>query len=225
MRHKSITLFFLFIASLTFTLGCWQLYRLNWKNDLIQNIETSIQNPDFFSDEINNYNELTAVKLDDKYKIINKPIFIESKTFQNKVGFHAIIPLTYQGKIFSILNLGWVPNKDNNYTENIVNQFNNKKEVNVYIRYLNSKKPIFVPENNLSSNVWFSVNQKDIEKHFSNVFITPYYFVLLDSEIKLDVNPVANLRNNHLNYSITWFLLSLSSIVMLLIIRRKNGQT
>ena len=36
-------------------------------------------------------------------------------------------------------------------------------------------------------------------------------------------NPATNLNNNHLNYAITWFLLSISSVVMLLIIRRKNG--
>ena len=40
MRHKSLTVFFLFITTLTFVLGCWQLYRLEWKNNLIQNINT-----------------------------------------------------------------------------------------------------------------------------------------------------------------------------------------
>ena len=42
------------------------------------------------------------------------------------------------------------------------------------------------------------------------------------ARIKPDINPLAFLRNNHLNYSITWFLLSLSSAIMILIIRRKR---
>ena len=101
-------------------------------------------------------------------------------------------------------------------------KFNQKKDVTVYLRYLTSDKDFFIPENNLTSNIWFSVNSEDLEDHFQEKIVSPYYFVLLDSEIKWDLNPIIFLRNNHLNYSITWFLLSLSSIVMLLIIRRKN---
>ena len=222
MRHKSITVFFLFVSLLTFTLGCWQLYRLSWKNDLIDNINSSITNPELFSQEIIDYNELTAVKLNNKYKAINQPIFIESKTYQNKVGYHAIIPLFFNDEFYSILNLGWFANKNDNNVEKIINQFNQKRDVIVYLRFLTSKKNLFVPENNLDTNTWYSINHDDLEKYFQDTIISPYYFVLLDSEIKFDTNPIVFLRNNHLNYSITWFLLSLSSIVMLLIIRRKN---
>ena len=222
MRHKSITVFFLFVSLLTFTLGCWQLYRLSWKNDLIDNINSSITNPELFSQEIIDYNELTAVKLNNKYKAINQPIFIESKTYQNKVGYHAIIPLFFNDEFYSILNLGWFANKNDSNVEKIINQFNQKRDVIVYLRFLTSKKNLFVPENNLYTNTWYSINHDDLEKYFQDDIISPYYFVLLDSEIKFDTNPIVFLRNNHLNYSITWFLLSLSSIVMLLIIRRKN---
>ena len=222
MRHKSITVFFLFVSLLTFTLGCWQFYRLSWKNDLIDNINSSITNPELFSQEIIDYNELTAVKLNKKYKAENQPIFIESKTYQNKVGYHAIIPLFFNDEIYSVLNLGWFANKNHSNVEKIINQFNQKGDVIVYLRFLTSKKNLFVPENNLDSNTWYSINHDDLEKYFQDTIISPYYFVLLDSEIKFDTNPIVFLRNNHLNYSITWFLLSLSSIVMLLIIRRKN---
>ena len=223
MRLKSITIFFLFVSLLTLTLGCWQLYRLNWKNDLIDNINSSITNPNYFSQEIIDYNELTAVKLNNKYQATNQPIFIESKTYQNKVGYHAIIPLFFNDEIYSVLNLGWFSDKNDNDIEKIINQFNQKRDVTVYLRFLTSKKNLFVPENDLDSNTWFSINHNDLEKYFQDTIISPYYFVILDSEIKFDTNPILFLRNNHLNYSITWFLLSLSSIVMILIIRRKNG--
>ena len=222
MRHKSITVFFLFVSLLTFTLGCWQFYRLSWKNDLIDNINSSITNPELFSQEIIDYNELTAVKLNKNYKAENQPIFIESKTYQNKVGYHAIIPLFFNDEIYSVLNLGWFANKNDSNVEKIINQFNQKRDVIVYLRFLTSKKNLFVPENNLDSNTWYSIIHDDLEKYFQDTIISPYYFVLLDSEIKFDTNPIVFLRNNHLNYSITWFLLSLSSIVMLIIIRRKN---
>ena len=107
-------------------------------------------------------------------------------------------------------------------SKKLLTNSNQKRNVIVYLRFLTSKKNLFVPENNLDTNTWYSINHDDLEKYFKMLLFHHYYFVLLDSEIKFDTNPIVFLRNNHLNYSITWFLLSLSSIVMLLIIRRKN---
>ena len=221
MKHKSITLMFLFIATLTFTLGIWQLYRLNWKNDLIENIESTIENPEFFEVQ-KTYSELTSVILSDRFNLINDPIFIESKIFQNKVGYHVVVPILIEGIVFSVLNLGWVPNKNINNIDNLINLFNEFDKVRVYIRDFNSNKPLFVPENDIIKNVWFDINKIDMQLFFEEEFNSQYYFVLLDPQIKFDNNPSSNLMNNHLNYAITWFLLSLSSVVMLLIIRKKN---
>ncbi len=234
MRYVSITLMFLFIAILTFTLGMWQLYRLDWKNNLIENINTSIENPEYF-EENKNYGELTSVLLEieefQKFSVIDKPIFIESKTYQNKVGYHAVVPIVNGNKIFSVLNIGWVSDKNFSIVD-LVKKLNNLEEFQVYIRDFNSEKPLFIPENDINKNIWFSINKKDLELFFQQKFNSDilqsimkskYYFVLLEPQIKLDIDPSANLRNNHLNYSITWFLLSLSSIIMLLIIRKKNG--
>ncbi|MGB1085776.1 MAG: hypothetical protein ACPGYW_03110, partial [Alphaproteobacteria bacterium] len=80
----------------------------------------------------------------------------------------------------------------------------------------------FVPENQPNDNIWFSILKSDFEKYYKSNFNSIYYFVLFDPRIKPDINPLAFLRNNHLNYSITWFLLSLSSAIMILIIRRKH---
>ena len=134
MRHKSLTVFFLFITTLTFVLGCWQLYRLEWKNNLIQNINSSIVTPNFYSPDIVDYNELTAVKLDNDYTAIDQPIFIESKTNQNKVGYHAVTPLFLNDKIYSFLRLR-INNK--NYNNCFSKEYDNKariRELHVYGR-------------------------------------------------------------------------------------------
>ena len=54
MNKSSLTFVFISISILTFILGSWQLFRLNWKNDLMDNINNSIINPDLFSNN-NNY--------------------------------------------------------------------------------------------------------------------------------------------------------------------------
>ena len=112
----------------------------------------------------------------------------------------------------------------NKYINHLINLFNDFDEVRVYIRNFNSNKPLFVPENDINQNIWFHINKLDMQLFYEEEFNSQYYFVILDTQIKKFINnPSTNLNNNHLNYAITWFLLSLSSVVMLLIIRRKNG--
>ncbi len=221
MNRSSLTFVFISISILTFILGSWQLFRLNWKNDLMDNINNSIINPDLFSND-NKYNNLVSVKLDKNYTILDKPIFIESKTFKGKPGYHLILPLKYNKEIFSVINFGWFKDKDFDQVKNIIKKYLAVNNAKVYIREFNSDKPFFTPDNDLLNNTWYSVNKDDFNQFYKYEFPSKYYFVLLDDRItKYSFNPLVFLRNNHLNYSITWFLLSLSSVIMLLIIRKK----
>ncbi len=221
MNKSSLTFVFISISILTFILGSWQLFRLNWKNDLMDNINNSIINPDLFSND-NKYNNLVSVKLDKNYTILDKPIFIESKTFKGMPGYHLILPLKYNNEIYSVINFGWFKDKDSDQVKNIIKKYLAVHNAKVYIREFNSDKPFFTPENNLLNNTWYSVNKDDFNQFYKYEFPSKYYFVLLDDRItKYSFNPLVFLRNNHLNYSITWFLLSLSSVIMLLIIRKK----
>ena len=221
MKLRSLTFVFLFISFVTFILGVWQLYRLNWKNDLIENINNSINAPKIF-DSYEKYEELITISLNNDFELIGNPIFLESKTQQGKVGYHAVLPLTYKDNFYSVINLGWLSDKDPEYINNILEAIKSQDSFYAYTRYLSDKKKIFVPENQPNDNIWFSILKSDLEKYYNSNFKSRYYFVLFDPRIKPDINPLAFLRNNHLNYSITWFLLSLSSAIMILIIRRKH---
>ena len=220
-NRSSLTFVFIGISILTFILGSWQLYRLNWKNDLMDNIRNSILNPTLFSDDLN-YNNLVSVKLDDNYTILNKPVYLESKTFKGRPGYHLILPVNYKNRMYSVINFGWFLDKDVDQVQNIIQRYQSIDNPKVYIRDFNSDKSFFTPKNDLSNNIWYSVNKTDFSQFYQYAFLSKYYFVLLDDRVsEYTFNPLVFLRNNHLNYSITWFLLSLSSIVMLLIIRRK----
>ena len=222
MKLRSLTFVFILISFVTFILGVWQLYRLNWKNDLIDNINNSINAPKNF-DNNEQYEELITVSLSNDFDFIENLIFLESKTQQGRVGYHAVLPLTYNDNFFSVFNLGWVSDKDPEKIKNILEEIKNQDSFYAYTRHLVDKRQFFVPENQLDDNVWFSILKSDLERHYKSNFNSRYYFVLFDPRIKPDINPLAFLRNNHLNYSITWFLLSLSSVIMLLIIRRKSN--
>ena len=59
MKHKFLfTVFVFFFISIFIALGTWQIIRLNWKNNLILEIEESLKNPPVELSKINTENYL-----------------------------------------------------------------------------------------------------------------------------------------------------------------------
>ena len=83
MNKSSLTFVFIGISILTFILGSWQLYRLNWKNDLMDNIRNSILNPTLFSDDLTNKNIEERSKLGLSYVPQENSLFEELSLRQN----------------------------------------------------------------------------------------------------------------------------------------------
>ena len=154
---------------------------------------------------------------------------MQSKTFNGLVGFHVFLPINYYATDNSVINIGWVRSID--YAEeiygNLLHHIENKKKLKVYIRHF-TKKNFFVPNNNLLKNEWFYPEKIDFQLKYFNIdhnFNSEknYYFVLAEPAInKYFVDPRTLLNNRHFEYMITWYLLGISSIVMLIILRRKN---
>jgi len=190
MKLRSLTFVFLFISFVTFILGVWQLYRLNWKNDLIENINNSVNSPKIFDDD-EEYEELITISLNNDFDLIDNPIFLESKTQQGKVGYHAVLPLTYNNNFYSVINLGWFSDKNPEYVSNLIKEIRKQDTFYVYTRHLTNEKQIFVPENQPKDNIWFSILKSDLEKYYKSNFNSIYYFVLYDPRIKPDINPLA----------------------------------
>ena len=117
MKLRSLTFVFLFISFVTFILGVWQLHRLNWKNDLIENINNSINTPMNFNNN-EKYEELITVSLNYDFDLIERPIFLESKTQQGKVGYHAVLPLTYKDNFLPFQKI-YLNNVDRNNKTNL----------------------------------------------------------------------------------------------------------
>ncbi len=223
-KKNSLSIFFIFAFCLTFILGTWQYKRLSWKNDLVNNIQQSANNPLSFDENII-YPELTGVILPSNFNILNNPIFVGPKTYQGNVGFHLYFPIFRNDDFMTVLNAGWIKNKNQKNIDKIFNDISNTKFNNIYLRDFYKEKPYFTPENNITKNEWFYPGQLDLEVYFSKKIQLGQYFILADISInKYFVNPMTLLRNSHLQYLLTWYLLSLTSLVMLIVNRRnKNG--
>ena len=216
MKHKFLfsvfTIFFIFVF---IGLGTWQIIRLNWKNNLILEIENSLKNPPVELAQSNKENYLkikTSGSID-----FDKQIYLYNLNESGTPGFEVINPITIGDENF-LINRGWIPFEKKDTQE--INVFDQKNIIGTL--KLQGRKNIFKPDNDLDENYWFSLNREDILKFTGKNFSK--YIIYLDGNYQLPrpKKITANISNNHQKYAITWFSLALSILLLYLYFRKKN---
>ncbi len=216
MKHKFLFSVFIIFFILVFTsLGIWQIIRLNWKNNLIFEIENSLKNPpvELTESTLKNYLKIkTSGSID-----FDKQIYLYSLNDKGAPGFEVINPISIDNKDY-LINRGWIPFEKKDSQE--INFFN--ENIIIGTLKLQGRKNIFKPENDIEENYWFSLNRDDIAKFTGKEFSK--YIIYLDGNYQLPIPKkiTANISNNHKKYAITWFSLAISILLLYLYFRKKN---
>ncbi|MDC0518320.1 SURF1 family protein [Candidatus Pelagibacter sp.] len=216
MKHKFLfSVFVIFFILVFISLGSWQIVRLNWKNNLIYEIENSLKNP---------HVELTQSNIENYLKIktsgsinFDKQIYLYNLNDKGTPGFEVINPILIDNKNY-LINRGWIPFEKKNSKE--INFFDESNIIGTL--KLQGKKNIFKPDNDIEENYWFSLNRDDISKFTGKEFSN--YLIYLGGNYKLPKPKkiTANISNNHKKYAITWFSLAISILLLYLYFRKKN---
>ena len=216
MKHKFLfSVFIIFFIFVFIGLGTWQIIRLDWKNNLILEIENSLKNPPV---------ELAQSKKENFLKIktsgsidFDKQIYLYNLNESGTPGFEVINPITIGDENF-LINRGWIPFEKKGTQE--INVFDQKNIIGTL--RLQGRKNIFKPDNDLDENYWFSLNREDILKFTGKNFSK--YIIYLEGNYQLPrpKKITANISNNHQKYAITWFSLALSILLLYLYFRKKN---
>ncbi len=197
------------------SLGSWQLYRLNWKLNLLSEIENSLKNDPVEFSKVNKKNYLrikTSGTID-----FNKQIYLYNLNESGKPGFEVINPVIIDNENY-LINRGWIPfDKKNKPEVNLINESNI-----IGTLKLQHKASTFKPENDINKNYWFTLNREDIFKYTGKKFSD--YIIYLNGDYKLPKPKVitANISNNHKKYAITWFSMAISILLIYLYFRKKN---
>ena len=216
MKHKFLfSVFIIFFIFVFIGLGTWQIIRLNWKNNLILEIENSLKNPPV---ELARSNKENFLKIKTSGSIdFDKQIYLYNLNEFGTPGFEVINPITIGDENY-LINRGWIPFEKKGTQE--INVFDQKNIVGTL--KLQSRKNIFKPDNDLGENYWFSLNREDIFKFTGKNFSK--YIIYLDGKYQFPrpKKITANISNNHQKYAITWFSLALSILLLYLYFRKKN---
>ena len=215
---KNKFLFSVFVFSIILvlvSLGFWQLYRLNWKLDLINQIENSLVNDPVELITANKKNYLrikTSGQIDFK-----KQIYLYNLNDSGKPGFEVINPIKIRSENF-LINRGWIPFEKKDSPE--INLVDNNKIIGTLM--LQSKASSFKPENDIKGNYWFTLNRDDIFE-FTGIKFSEYV-IYLNGNYKIPKPRVitAKISNNHKKYAITWFSMAISILLIYLYFRKKN---
>ena len=218
MKNQLLFNIFVFsVITLFCALGTWQLVRLQWKTNLINQISEGLKSPAMnYSNKIQtNYQR---VSVNGEYDF-EKQIYLYSLNEKGKPGYDVITPFKTQGLENILVNRGWIETGEKN--DNGINKITTTKIQGLLLK--NVKKNIFKPDNEIENNIWFSINSTDVKKFTGKTFNE--HILYLEDENVVTPKPkkiTIDLPNNHLKYALTWYSISISIFAYFLYFRKKN---
>jgi len=197
LKNKLLFSVFVYFIILTLlSLGFWQIYRLNWKLDLIEQIENSLKKDPV---ELSNIEKKNYLRIKTSGKIdFDRQIYLYNLNDNGKPGFEVINPIKIGDENY-LMNRGWIPFEKKDLPE--INLVDQNKIVGTLM--LQTKPSAFKPENDIEKNYWFTLNREDISKFTGRKF--SQYVIYLNGDYKIPKPRVitAKISNNHKKYAIT----------------------
>ena len=187
MKNKLLFSVFVYFIILTLlSLGFWQIYRLNWKLELIEQIENSLKNNPV---ELSNIEKKNYLRIKTSGEIdFDKQIYLYNLNDNGKPGFEVINPIKIADENY-LINRGWIPFEKKDLPE--INLVDQNQIVGTLM--LQTKPSSFKPENDIEKNYWFTLNREDIFKFTEGNFSE--YVIYLNGEYKIPKPRVITAKN------------------------------
>lgn len=201
-------------------LGVWQLHRLDWKNDLLYNIEQKIT-----AEPVQLIGDLSEVN--DQYRSVIvegdiQPGEIHVLTSLKNVGpgFLTVVPLKLINGRVIMVDRGFIPE-----VEKELERSRGRVKLVGNLLWPNETDG-FTPAPDVKKNMWFARDLKKMSKHLKTDQVL---IVMTQSEPAGAPTPQRigiHIANDHLGYAITWFSLAAVwfGMTSLLVYRIKKQQ-
>ena len=209
--------FVAFVVALSILLGLstWQFKRLKWKSNLIDIRISMFEGEVKPLKVVNEPSKSEFQKILVKGKLLNEfEFYMPALSKKGNNGFHILVPLLTQDNKFIIFDTGWVPllNKDR---DRRINNIENKEKEFIAVIRLPGRKGYFQPENDPLKNFWFFVEPTLMEKQLKFSLEKNFYLEAVHNGpngFPLGNQTRIYLRNNHLQYALTWLMIALGLI-------------
>lgn len=206
------------------TLGAWQLQRLQWKEALLADLDArataepaslqSVLDADAAGKDI----EFQRVALTARF--LPGPEIHVLTTYDGRPGWEVVAPALSEDGIFLLVDRGVVPDELRNDPRR-AEQAGVMQPLEGVVRLRRTARSIFSPENDAARNLW---HWWDVPAMIaaanppSGAKVAPFVVQLMPKpdDKSIPRPPALNLglKNNHLQYALTWF--SLAAVLLLM---------
>jgi surfeit locus 1 family protein len=224
------TLFSLPVLVVLLGLGSWQIERLFWKLDLIaqrQAALTAAPVPAPGTLEEARGMEFRHVIAEGTF-LHDKEIFLGATSEAGRMGYQVLTPLQETVGRLIFVNRGFIPSELKDPATRLDGQIQGKVRIQGLLRLAPTGKPVwFLPANRPDLNYWLWVDLPAMAAADKLDGVASFY-------IDADATPNPGgwpkggvtrleLRNDHLQYAITWFSLAVALIVIYFLYHRRNA--
>lgn len=201
-------------------LGVWQLQRLAQKEALMATIANAHAQPPSGSLPLSR--ALLKQNGFMKYRVIGEllhehEMHLGARYRKSKLGYELLTPLQLDDGRILLVNRGWVPTDKKDPATRPETLVRGMQHYTVMLR-TDRDHSIFTPNHDIADNIWF---WRDIPlmKKETGLDLLPVSADIVMENPAADELPIPGdgafaLRNDHLGYAITWFLVGLSGIVI-----------
>jgi surfeit locus 1 family protein len=233
MRGRGLLAFTFFVAAtlaLLVGLGLWQLQRLEWKEGLIAKIGARTKAPPVSLQEAaeraRGGEDVSYLRVSAEGSFDHEKERYLYAISDGEVGWHVIAPLETKGGEVVLVDRGFVPEAKKEPASRPEGALEGTVTVIGLARPAESQG-LFAPDNEAAANRWF---WRDLAAMAASMFperkveVVPFYLEAERGEVpggwprggetRLDI------RNDHLQYALTWFLMAFCLVVIYVIYLR-----
>lgn len=208
-------------------MGTWQMQRLTWKETLIDNLRTRSESaPIAWPKDVGDFEsiEFQSVIVDGRFRH-DREMFLLNRSLNGNPGLHIITPFVPKdGGDVILVNRGWVPFERKTPDKRADGQLDGDVKLQGIVRVFREPN-MFMPDNEPHNNTWFYLDRQAMAAHAGLGPVAPIYMMAgknangatfpIGKQWRLDI------RNNHLEYAITWYALAITLAVIYFLYHRK----
>ena len=209
-------------------LGTWQMNRLEWKQFLIKQMNEksalpSTALPKSIDDfEKYKYRRVNVKGVFDHEKEIH--LFVGARSERGRAGYDVLTPLKREDGSYVLVDRGWVDSEVKAKEKRPETLIEGDVEIEGMI-HLGENRGRFTPDNDINKNLWFWINIDEI-KSYAGINLQNFYVRALkkdgESSYPIASDSFIKVRNNHLQYAITWYSLAIILLIIYFLYHRKE---
>ena len=218
---------------LLLALGSWQIERLYWKRELIEQRQAAVSAAPVAVGSLEDAKGMEFRHVTDEGVFLHdKEIFLGATSEVGRQGYQILTPLLEPGGRMVFVNRGFIPAELKDPARRAAGQLAGTVRVQGLLRLPPAGRPAwFLPDNRPDLNYWFWV---DLPAMSAADKLEPDRVASFYIDADASPNPGGwpkggvtrlALPNDHLQYAITWFSLAVALMVIYFLFHRRDAGT